>query len=67
MQRIRSFSIPFNLFIGGPTCDREWDAEKEISDDMRSAVSFLLRHLDTLVRLGAPIGYSRHAQFMINS
>ena len=55
MQRIRSFSIPFNLFIGGPTCDREWDTEKEISDDMRSAASFLLRHLDTLVRLGAPI------------
>jgi hypothetical protein len=55
MQRVRTFSIPFNSFIGRPTCDREWDTEKKISDDMRSTASFLLRHLDTLVRLGAPI------------
>ncbi len=55
IQIIRLFSVPFNLFIGGLTFDREWDAEKRVLDDMRSIASFLLKHMDPLVRLGALI------------
>ena len=55
LQRIRPFIVPFNCFIGGPRNNREWDKTKTISDEMRDAGSFLLRHMGTLVRLGAPI------------
>ena len=55
LQRIRPFLVPFNDFIGGPRSNREWDRTKNISEEMLDASSFLLKHMDTLVRLGAPI------------
>jgi hypothetical protein len=55
LQRIRPFIVPFNSFIGGPKNNWEWDREKAITDEMRDAGSFLLKHMGTLVRLGAPI------------
>ena len=55
LQRIRPFVVPFNAFIGGPRNNREWDKKKPISTEMQDAASFLLRHMRTLVQLGAPI------------
>ena len=54
MQRIRPFIVPFNAFIGGPRNNRDWDRSKRITDEMRDARSFLLKHMGTLVRLCAP-------------
>ena len=55
MQWILPFIVPFSAFIGGPRNNRDWDRNKRISDEMRDAGSFLLKHMGTLVRLGAPI------------
>ena len=54
MQRIRPLIVPFNAFIGGPRNNRDWDRSKRITDEMRDARSFLLKHMGTLVRLCAP-------------
>jgi hypothetical protein len=45
MQRIRPFIVPFNAFIGGPRNNRDWDRSKRITDEMRDAGSFLLKHM----------------------
>jgi hypothetical protein len=55
MQRIRPFVVPFNHFIGGPRNNHEWDRLKAITEEMLDAAGFLLKHMGTLVRLGAPI------------
>lgn len=55
MQRIKPFIRPFNEFIGGPKNSREWDTAKEVSAAMMDSGAFLLKHMGTLVRLGAPI------------
>ena len=55
LQRIRPFVIPFNQFIGGPKNNREWDMNKLVTNAMRDAADFLLKHMKTLVSLGAPI------------
>ena len=55
MQRIKPFIQPFNLFIGGPRNNREWDAPRRITDEIMDVAAFLLRHMAKLVQLGAPI------------
>ncbi len=49
LQRIRPFIVPFNVSIGEPQSNCEWDRTRDISEEMRYAGSFLLRHMDTLV------------------
>jgi hypothetical protein len=55
LQRVRPFAIPFNHFIGGPKNNRQWDINKLVTDEMRDSAGFLLKHMRSLVALGAPI------------
>ena len=55
LQRVKPFIRPFNQFIGGPKNNREWDQQKMVSVGMMDAAAFLLKHMRTLVQLGAPI------------
>ena len=55
LQRIRPFIRPFNAFIGSPKSNREWDEPKAVTEAMLDVGAFILKHLPTLVQLGAPI------------
>ena len=55
LQRIRPFIRPFNAFIGSHKSNREWDAPKVVMEEMLDVGAFILKHLPTLVQLGAPI------------
>ena len=55
MQRVKPFIRPFNDFIGGPATEAQWDERKLISEATLDAAAFLLKHMATLVQLGAPI------------
>jgi hypothetical protein len=55
MQRVKPFIRPFNNFIGGQATEAQWDERKLISEATLDAAAFLLKHMATLVQLGAPI------------
>jgi hypothetical protein len=55
LQRIRPFIRPFNAFIGSPKSNHDWDAPKAVREAMLDVGAFMLKHMRTLVQLGAPI------------
>ena len=55
VESLRVFSVPFTVFIGNAKTDGDWDAPSDGVGRMQATAAFLLPHLETLVRAGAPL------------